>query len=366
MGIAQDIADGIIKVSVDLNRVEIGMQVQAVKLMEELEKELVALVAQYDPSSLTRTAAQQKRLVKMLDDARSIIKDSYSNLSKTSLKDSAKAANAINKEVVSIINESSGISLISYNASLQEIRQIAKGTLIHGAKSAEWWSRQAGDLQFKFEVQMREAMTNGESIGDMVRRIRGTWDKDKRMFVGGIMRASTANAAALARTSVINIANQSRIDLYRENSDVVGGMEWLSVLDSRTSTICKALDGLRWDLDYKPIGHSKNWPGATAHWSCRSSQVPFIKGLDDLPETTQKKISKNKRAQSGFKQGPVSINTKYEDWFTKQPKADQKEILGPTKYKMWNDGKLSIADLTDVTNRPLTVDELIAKYGNAA
>jgi hypothetical protein len=71
-------------------------------------------------------------------------------------------------------------------------------------------------------------------------------------------------------------------------------VQWVSTLDSRTTEICIALDGLQWTLpDYEPIGHKVDFPGAIAHWGCRSTQIAVVKSWEELggkPEITTANI----------------------------------------------------------------------------
>lgn len=364
--VEQEIAKGITGISVDLNRAAVGAELRAVKTLKALEGELVGLVAQHDPSAPLRTAYQQKRLEKLLSDTRESIKVAYREIRDGTNEDAAQIANNINKATINLINKAVKIPLVGTTSDIYEMRQLAKGTLINGAKSADWWSRQAGDLQFRFTNEIRDALDKGESIDQMVRRIRGTWDRNTKQFVGGIMNTTTRNAQSLIRTSVMNISNQANLDMYKENDDVLGGIEWSSTLDSHTSTICRALDGLTWTFDYKPIGHKHAFPGPTAHWGCRSAQLPIIKLPDDMPATTRKRIEDNPRAQNGFNPGKTKGKINYEQWLKTQPKTTQIEVLGPAKYELWRTGKLSMSQMVNFNGVPLTVEQLEKKYGKAA
>jgi hypothetical protein len=79
-----------------------------------------------------------------------------------------------------------------------------------------------------------------------------------------------------------------------------------------------------------------------------------LKDFNDLPPSAQKKIPEGKRASMD---GPVDKQS-YIQWLSKQSKARQLEVLGPGKYKLWKEGKISLKDMIDQRNRPLTVAEL--------
>ena len=49
------------------------------------------------------------------------------------------------------------------------------------------------------------------------------------------------------------VANDARLEVFRANGDILKGVMWLSTLDNRTSTVCRARSRLMWTLDGEPI-----------------------------------------------------------------------------------------------------------------
>ena len=72
-----------------------------------------------------------------------------------------------------------------------------------------------------------------------------------------------------------------------------------------------------------------------------------LEKIDEIPKSTQASMD-----------GQVAEDLTYEQWLRKKPKAFQIEKLGPTKYELWKEDKISFTDLIDQTGRPLTVAEL--------
>ena len=60
--------------------------------------------------------------------------------------------------------------------------------------------------------------------------------------------------------------------------------------------------------------------------------------------------------------GAPAKNVTFESFLNKRSVAQQKEILGPGKYKLWKDGDINMRDLIDQTGRPLTLEQLRAKH----
>ena len=59
--------------------------------------------------------------------------------------------------------------------------------------------------------------------------------------------------------------------------------------------------------------------------------------------------------------GQVSGKINYPEWLGSQSKARQLEVLGKTKYKMYNDGSLSLSQMVDQRANPLSIAELKRK-----
>jgi SPP1 gp7 family putative phage head morphogenesis protein len=143
------------------------------------------------------------------------------------------------------------------------------------------------------------------------------------------------------KTTVAAITNKAKLLIYELNPQSVPVLEWTAIIDNRTSTICRGLDGSRWyTATKKPLGNSPPWRGPPpAHFRCRSTLVPT-------------------------KANAPSNEQRYDTWLRGQPPEVQREVLGRTRYDMWSAGKISsVKDLTDQTNRPLTVAQLREKYG---
>ncbi|MDX6038299.1 phage head morphogenesis protein, partial [Acinetobacter baumannii] len=57
--------------------------------------------------------------------------------------------------------------------------------------------------------------------------------------------------------------------------------------------------------------------------------------------------------------GVVDSNTTFKGWFDKQDAAFQKSWLGPTRYKLFKEGKYSLDKFIDpLTGQPFTLAEL--------
>lgn len=101
----------------------------------------------------------------------------------------------------------------------------------------------------------------GETNQEIFNKIGKTLDK-----------ATRRNNQAVVRTATNHVSNQSKKALYDANTDIIAGHEWVSKIDSRTSDICKSLDGTEYFYD-------DNEPDLypPAHPNCRSTTAPILR-----------------------------------------------------------------------------------------
>lgn len=336
-------ATGLLRVDASLRR---SVFLELALLREDIER----LLVENDPSVvISKLRRLQARVNNAIDDSMGTISGGIDavllDVAELSLEMSAAG-----------ISKSIGFNLAG-GVSKEFARRLVRGVLLEGAPNSDWWTRQGDVLKNRFIDEMRAGLLNGEALGDLVRRVRG---RRENGFRDGIMSATTRKAEALVRTAVVNVANGARREVYEKNSDLIKAIQWVSVLDNRTSQICRALDGKQWSVpDYKPIGHDKAYPGETAHWNCRSTQTPILKSWSELSgKRLREKVPVGVRASMN---GEVPADLTYEEWLRKQPVEFQKDTLGPARYLLWTRGKLSLTDMTDARNRPLTVAELREK-----
>lgn len=185
----------------------------------------------------------------------------------------------------------------------------------------------------------------GETTDSMARRITGKGNHiDKRTRV---------NAKNMVRTAVNHTSNQARLKTLEDNDDIVIGYEWVSTLDGRTTAICRALD----DKVFLSRNKGKQYqPKPPQHIGCRSTIVPVLDKRFDLFKEGATRSSVN---------GPVSADMDYYSFLKTQSKQFQRDVLGDTRYKLFNSGKLTSKEFAQLTVdekfRPLTLKEMREK-----
>ena len=220
----------------------------------------------------------------------------------------------------------------------------------------------AVDQAEQFSQVVRNGLLTGETTPSIAKRLIGNLQfgeeaKTVRQLVaaGGQATAVADNQVmALVRTSINQVANSASQQVYEANQDITKKYRYVATLDSRTSSICAALDGREFEYGKGPM--------PPQHFNCRSTTVPII-DPDILPPST---IAKRASAD-----GPVPINTSYGQWLKDQPRSVQQDVLGPGKVPYFNrlvdkyGARDAMAKLVRDDGSELTLEQLRKRYGPA-
>jgi hypothetical protein len=376
------IADPFVSYAVDLSRYSASVENEIRAFLLELERDLISSLIDFNPVEPIRSSYREERLRRLLKEVQQSLGQSYTGM-KRHLDGHLLELSAISASASSqIVNVAIGYNLINSGLSKELLASIASNSLIDGAPSSEWWSRQKIKVLNRFKDQVRLGMAQGESIHQIVRRVRGEYtgrrygyktasgeQRFHSVFRGGLLDVVNRDARALVRTSIQNVAQSARLALYQDNSDVIKGVQALVTLDGRTSQICMSRSGNSWSLDGTPLGSTtERFPGSPPwHWNCRSTLIPILYEFEALAG----RISERKRAQlrrnvsestQSSIDGQVAGTLTYEAWLLNRPESFQKEVLGPSKWKLWSSGKLSFSDMVDHSGNPISVSRLKDKY----
>jgi SPP1 gp7 family putative phage head morphogenesis protein len=247
----------------------------------------------------------------------------------------------------------------------------AKGatiTLPNGEVLEKAFRGVAVDQAERFSQVVRNGLLTGETTPSIAKRLIGNLQfgeeaKTVRQLVaaGGQATAVADNQVmALVRTSINQVANSASQQVYEANQDITKKYRYVATLDSRTSSICAALDNQEF-----PYGKG---PMPPQHFNCRSTTVPIIDPDILPPSTTAKRASAD---------GPVPINTSYGQWLAEKQKGEtnadlrarQEKTLGPGKVPYFNrlvdkyGARDAMAKLVRDDGSELTLDQLRKRYG---
>ena len=173
----------------------------------------------------------------------------------------------------------------------------------------------------RFSSSVRQALLTGETTQELSRRLRGTLEfgeeaktiKQLALSGGEATKMAGHQVTSIVRTSINQVANAASQQVYEANQDITKKYRYVATLDSRTSPICRALDGREFEYGKGPT--------PPLHFSCRSTTVPVIdyEGLGFEPPRPGKRAAKG---------GMVDSDTNYGQWLLDQGAAQQQEVLG--------------------------------------
>ena len=241
----------------------------------------------------------------------------------------------------------------------------AQGTMItlpNGEVVTKAFRGIAVDQAERFSQVVRQGLLTGEPTPAIAKRLVGNLEFGERaktvkqlVAAGGQATAVADNQiTALVRTSINQVANAASQQVYEANQDITKKYRYVATLDTRTSSICRALDGREFEYGKGPT--------PPQHFNCRSTTVPVINykdlGFDPPPPS--------KRAAAG---GMVPADQTYGQWLAKQDLATKAKALGASKVPYFN--RLAdkygptdaIAKLVRDDGSELTLDQLRARYG---
>lgn len=342
MPLSKILFDDTVELHLDMERVALGSRATIIDLLKNLEKELIAKVAD------GVTDWSKARIAKQLSEADAVIRQYYDDAAGIARDTTASVAQVSASATATSLSAAVGgqvaISVIPTAAYLETL---AGQTIIQGAVQADWWARQSGDTAFKFQTAVRQGLVAAETTPQIVRRVRDVMDLSRR------------NAETLVHTSVQSVANTTREKIFDDNNDVMSGKEWSSALDRKTCPTCGALDGKRWTTDGKPIKHSMAYRAPPNHWRCRCSCIPVLKtwkelgiNMDELPDGTRASM-----------EGQVS-DKDFESWLKRKTETDPTfadRTLGKGRAELWRNGKITMDQMIS-GGQPLTLSELRKKY----
>ena len=166
---------------------------------------------------------------------------------------------------------------------------------------------------------------------------------------GGLADISERNAATVIRTALSHVSNEARNETYRQNNDIIEKYEIIATLDSRTSTICRSLDGQEYEIGKGPM--------PPFHPNCRTTTAPVISSEFDFLDKGAKRAAKG--ADGGTQ---VSADTTYYEFLKQQPAWFQDQALGPVRGKIFRNSGISPEEFrvisVDGFGNPLTLKQM--------
>lgn len=218
----------------------------------------------------------------------------------------------------------------------------------------------AVDQAERFNQTVRQGLLSGETTPQIAKKLVGSLKFGERAKTIKQLTAAGGQATAIAdnqvlsivRTSINQVTNAAAMQVYEANQDVTKEYEYVATLDTRTTAICRALDGQRFEYG--------KGPQPPQHFGCRSKVVAVV-DPDILPPSTEAT-----RAAQG---GQVPVGMTYGEWLEKQDLATKVQALGAKKVPYFEmlskkyGPKEAIVKLVQDDGSELTLEQLQARYG---
>ena len=352
MPTANDILlDWSISHAVYLQRYGAGVVQRIIGLLNRADADIIRLIQSQDPE------IDRVRLEQMVEQIRALNATIVSRMADTlnaELQDLAAAEIASQTEALTEAMPAAVRANLAIVAPAPiQVWAAVQAQPFSGALLSETYQGFDASRQRRLREAIRQSFVQGESIDQIVRRIRGT---RAAQYQDGILSLSYRDAEAIARTAIAHVAGVARDETYQANSDVIKALIWTSTIDGRTSTWCRPRDGLHYTLDHKPIGHKFPWgagPGRI-HWRCRSTSTPVLKSWrelgfdhDELPGSSRASMD-----------GQIPEETTYAQWLRGKGFDFVADVLGVDKARLFLNGQLPLDRFYDRRGNELTLDQI--------
>lgn len=336
--------------SIQLNRLAGKTTKEVVQILQNMEQELIARLA-----NTNLTDFQQARTQQLLNFIENTLQQYYGKVA-----DSVRLTDLAELETKfwsKTINTAVDFKIIDSLPTKSQLASLVEKTVIKGDVWKNWWDGQAKSLQTKFTEVLKQSLASGEDTYKIIQRVRGTREFG---FKDGIMQAARRDAEALVRTGMQTVSNETRNKFFQDNADIMKGFMQLSTLDSRTTEICAAYSGKMWDMNKKPIGHTLPYNGGTPrHWNCRSTIIPVTKSWQELGLKGKDLKASTRSSMDG--QIPADIS--FDKWLKSKPQKFVEDMLGKGKAQLFLDKKITVSELVASDGKTvLTLDELLKIY----
>ena len=225
-------------------------------ILKALDKHLKDEVKEYDTKTFSQFISRVFNVVNtanFLTGLKKVIKVSMTN----GVKDAEQELN-LDIGVSDMFNNQ-----VKYNADRQLEGFNINGKRWHGLKGV------ARNLQVKIYKTVQEGLMDKKGLDDISSEIKDIMSKEKGGMVKG--EVTEGRSMKIARTESGRFRNSGRLQAYMD-SGLKGKKKWVALLDSKTSDICKRLNGQEVELNgyFKDSLTGKEFLHPPANVNCRS------------------------------------------------------------------------------------------------
>lgn len=143
------------------------------------------------------------------------------------------------------------------NLSDELIEKLVKKQSFEGHVLKDFLKKQKLNLDFKIQETFNKGIARGLTTKEI-----------KNLITQNALNVSSRQSTVIARTAATNVLNSSKDEMYKKND--IKRYQYVAILDSRTTDICRGLDGKTYNVD------DKSAPRPPQHMQCRSSTIPIF------------------------------------------------------------------------------------------
>lgn len=375
--------DAMVRHQVHLLRVSGSIRNRVHELLDATEADIARKIKEgvrpgLSPSNLKRAQLVGRQVRKIReqawDEVDEVLRDSSLGLAASEAAFAASAVATVSPVVLDLVTPPAA-----------QLRALVSSSPFEGKVLREWSaSIRRADLG-RIEDQIRIGVVQGETTPQIARRVVGT---ARLRGVDGTTQITRRQAEGLVRTATIHYSNQARNELFSLNRDIVSVEQYVATLDSRTTPVCKALDGKLF-----PVGEGRFPP---VHFNCRSLRVAVLDGevlgrrpakpftrrqllrefvetknlrrvgsRDDLPRGEKGAFDRFERKRIRELVGKVPAKVSYQEWLQTQSRQFQDDTLGSARARLFRDGGLTLDRFVNRAGDELTLSQLAQRDRSA-
>lgn len=319
------IQDAQIRHAVGLQRLSNAEVRKVIALLNKIDRRIVERLLLDDLTEMGK--ARQNKLLK---DIRAIIDAVYGEVS-SDMRASLDALAKYEQDYqYKLFKSVVGVDVQLQRVSIDQLLAAVNSRPFQGRFLAGWFDDLPEAAFRRLRDAIRMGVVEGRSIAEIVRDIRGTRAQG---YKDGITAISRRHAETTVRTAVNHTANAAAEGFYNRNKRLIKAVQWLSVLDMRTSSICRARDGEVYEVN--------KGPRPPAHPNCRSTTTPILKAH------------------------PKPRATSYTEWLKRQSNTVQNDVLGVSKARLFRAGNLTMDRFVNKAGKEYTLEQLEERESGA-
>lgn len=330
--------NGVIKYQISLESYKNGISNEVIRLLDNANIEIAGFIKK---TTNVATKARYKEISRKLKEVSSALKEKVGQnidveaVINYELRKESKLFGIIN----SLFKKKKGVVI---DFKLPTADQIVTSALFRPATDGLTYQSfldgiEAG-LFNSWDSAVRTGYLTGMPTKQIVSHVVGGMSQADKLKQAGTIQQFRNYVYQNTRTVLQSFAEETRERVYKENEQYFGDgeykYEYLATLDNRTCLVCADCSGKL----YKKL---EDCPHVPQHRGCRCLIIPYFY------------IENDKRASMN---GYVDADISFDDWLQEQSAKTQKEVLGATRYKLFQEG-VKINQFVD-NGRVLTIDEL--------